>query len=181
MDVNQDRFKKISYKNSIFIIILGITVFVLSVINIIPTYAATKNVVLPGFASINYSDSIKLQKKGCQEIKFNYVIDETLQSTDTVYIIQLVHKSQKIVYGGTTWFSELTYVRDKLPSMSRIGVLPMKICRSSWIFKANSGSTKYSAVKSGAYDLYFSYGYLDSNGDVLGEKSVIRKPIVLVN
>jgi hypothetical protein len=96
-------------------------------------------------------------------------------------VIQLVHKSKKIVYGGVAWFSELTYTGENFPSMSRIGVLPMKICRNNWVFKANSGTTNYSAIKPGSYDFYFSYGYLAPDGNVLGEKKIIRKPIKLFN
>lgn len=170
-----------SYKNIKSIIILSFIFPVYTAVNTIPVFAASTSMVLPGFAEINYPNSIKLKAKGCQEIKFEYVIAEELQSKDSVYVIQLVHKSKKIVYGGVAWFSELTYTGENFPSMSRIGVLPMKICRNNWVFKANSGATNYSAVKPGSYDFYFSYGYLAQDGSVLGEKNIIRKPIKLFN
>jgi len=170
-----------TYKKIITTFILSFTISIFTVLNTIPIFAASTSTVLPGFAEINHPDSIKLKSKGCQEIKFEYIIDEDLQTKDSVYVIQLVHKSKKIVYGGVAWFSELTYTGDKFPSMSRIGVLPMKICRNNWVFKANTGSTKYSAVKPGSYDFYFGYGYLAEDGSVLGEKNIIRKSITLFN
>ena len=169
------------FKNITSIFILSFTISIFTTLNIIPVFAASTSTVLPGFAKINYPNSIKLKSKNCQEIKFEYVIDEELQSKDSVYVIQLVHKSKKIVYGGVAWFSELTYTGENFPSMSRIGVLPMKICRNNWVFKANSGTTNYSAIKPGSYDFYFSYGYLAPDGNVLGEKKIIRKPIKVFN
>jgi hypothetical protein len=174
-------FKSIfNQKNYLHLFVLSLVLLISLNINMNSSFADSKITVLPGFASIQHSDSIKLRSKGCQEIKFEYIIDEELQSNDSVILIQLVHKSKKIVYGGVVWFSELTYTSSNFPSMSRIGILPMKICRNSWLFKSNSESTKYTAVKPGLYDFYFSYGYLTLDGRVLGDKSVIRKSVKLV-
>jgi hypothetical protein len=140
-------------------------------------HAAQKTTILENFVQINYSDSIKLKSKGCQELKFNYIIDDNLPLEKTVFIIQLVHKSKKIIYGYGFWFSDID-PDDGLPSMSRIGTIPMKICRNNWQTKSDTGVTKYTGVKPGDYDLYFAYGYYDKI-DVT-DKKVIRQPIKLL-
>jgi hypothetical protein len=134
--------------------------------------------VLPGFADLTYPDSIKLKKKGCQEIKFSYVIDENLSLVNTAFIIQLVHKTKKIMYGYGYWFSDVS-TSDGLPSMSRIGAIPMKICRNNWEVKSKNEITKYVGVKPGLYDLYFAFG---SYGEgVVSDKKVILESIKITN
>jgi hypothetical protein len=81
-------------------------------------YAGTRTTVLPGFADLTYPDSVKLKNKGCQEIKFSYVVDESLPLVNTAFIVQLVHKTKKIMYGYSYWFSDIS-TTDGLPSMSR--------------------------------------------------------------
>lgn len=141
-------------------------------------YGGTKNTVLPGFAELTYPDSIKLKKKGCQEIKFFYVVDENLPLVNTAFIIQLVHKTKKIIYGYSYWFSDLS-TSDGLPSMSRIGTIPMKICRNNWEVKSKNATTKYVGVKPGLYDLYFAFG--SYNEGVVSDKKVIFESIKIVN
>jgi hypothetical protein len=141
-------------------------------------YAGTRTTVLPGFANLTYPDSFKLKNKGCQEIKFSYVVDESLPLVNTVFIIQLVHKTKKIMYGYSYWFSDIS-TTDGLPSMSRIGTIPMKICRNNWEVKAKNETTKYVGVKPGSYSLYFAFGFYD--GINVSDKKVILEPIKLTN
>jgi hypothetical protein len=140
--------------------------------------AVTKTTVLPGFANLTYSDSIKLKSKGCQEINFSYVVDESLPLVNTAFIVQLVHKTKKIMYGYSYWFSDIS-TTDGLPSMSRIGTIPMKICRNNWEVKAKTETTKYIGVKPGSYELYFAFGFYD--GINVGDKKVIIESIKLTS
>lgn len=139
--------------------------------------AATKTTVLPGFASLTYSNSIKLKSKGCQEIEFAYVVDESLPLENTVFIVQLIHKTKKQIYGYSYWFSDIS-TTDGLPSMSRIGTLPMKICRNNWVVKAKSETMRYLGVKPGSYKLYFAFGFYD--GINVDDKKVIMESIQLI-
>lgn len=160
-------------------LITGISVFFLyAFLMIDKANAVTKTTVLPGFANLTYSNSIKLNSKGCQEIKFAYVVDENLPLVNTAFIVQLVHKSKKIIYGYSYWFSDIS-TTDELPSMSRIGTLPMKICRNNWEVKTKTETTKYIGVKPGSYKLYFAFGFYD--GINVGDKKVINESIKLTS
>ena len=168
--------KLVTYKIRLLAVVLALLINSCYITN--QAYAGTKNMVLPGFADLTYPDSIKLKKKGCQEIKFSYVIDENLSLVNTAFIIQLVHKTKKIMYGYGYWFSDVS-TSDGLPSMSRIGAIPMKICRNNWEVKSKNEITKYVGVKPGLYDLYFAFG---SYGEgVVSDKKVILDSIRITN
>ena len=143
--------------------------------------AKADDVTIPGFATINYSNVVKLKTKGCQELKFSYVTDENLALENTVFLVQLVHKSKKIVYGGAAWFSTFTSKGpEALPSMPRIGSLKIKICRNSWVMGTGSNQQKYPAVNPGTYRLYFAGGYVDpETGSKTGEKIEVIKSLKL--
>jgi len=145
------------------------------------TPANAEDVTIPGFAKINYSKVVRLKTKGCQELKFSYVTDENLALENTAFIVQLAHKSKKIVYGGAAWFSTFTSQGpDALPSMPRIGSLKIKICRNSWVMGMGSNQQKYPAVNPGTYRLYFAGGYVDpETGVKIGEKIEVIKSLKL--
>jgi hypothetical protein len=133
-------------------------------------YAA--DVTIEGFASLTYEDPVKLKTTGCQDIKFSYVTDDNLARENTVFLVQLVHKSKKIIYGGAVWFSTFTSKGpDALPSMSRIGTLKIKICRNAWTMGTGASKEKLPAVVPGTYRLYFAGGYVDpETGTKTGDK-----------
>ena len=146
-----------------------------------PTQAHADDVTIPGFADINYSNPVKLKSSGCQDLKFSYVTDDTLARENTVFLVQLVHKSKKIVYGGAVWFSAMTYKGpDALPSMSRIGTLKIKVCRKAWVMGTGSNQEKFPAVTPGTYRLYFAGGTMDpETGAKSGDKVEVIKTLVL--
>jgi hypothetical protein len=144
--------------------------------------AKADDVTIPGFAVLSYSKIIKLKAKGCQEMKFEYTTEENLPRENTVFLVQLVHKTKKIVYGGTAWFSTFTYMgEDSLPAMPRIGTLKMKLCRNGWIAGSGPNQQKYPAVNPGKYRLYFVGGFVDpETGGPIGDKIEIFKSLKLI-
>ena len=157
--------------------------FLILVLTFPTSSASAENITIPGFAEISYDNVTKLKTKGCQELKFSYVTDDNLARENTVFLVQLVHKSKKIVYGGAVWFSTFTSRgSDALPAMPRIGVLKIKICRNAWIAGAGANQQKYPAVNPGTYRLYFAGGFVDPDtGAKTGDKIEVIKQIRLTN
>lgn len=144
--------------------------------------ANAADVTIDGFSNITYEDTVKLKATGCQNIKFSYFTDDALARENTVFLVQLVHKSKKIVYGGAAWFSTFTSMGpDALPSMSRIGTLSMKVCRSAWALGKGVNKQKYPAVTPGTYRLYFAGGFVDpESGAKTGDKIEVYKKLKLI-
>ena len=159
-------------------ILIGILVVGLS-LGTLPAHA--DDVTIPGFADLNYSNPVKLKSSGCQELKFSYITDDNLARESTVFLVELVHKSKKIIYGGAVWFSAMTYKGpDALPSMSRIGNLKIKVCRKAWVMGSGSNQEKFPAVNPGTYRLYFAGGNMDPDtGAKSGDKVEVTKTLVL--
>lgn len=145
-----------------------------------PSAHAT-DVTIEGFATLTYQDPIKLKTSGCQDLKFSYITEDDLARENTVFLVQLVHKSKKLTYGGAVWFSEITSRGpDVLPSMSRIGVLKLKVCRNSWVMGTGALKEKFPAVIPGSYRLYFAGGYVDpETGAKTGDKVEVYKTLKL--
>jgi len=143
--------------------------------------AHAADVKIEGFANLTYEDLVKLKAKGCQDLKFSYVTDDNLARENTVFLVQLVHKSKKLIYGGAVWFSTTTYKGpDALPPMSRIGTLTIKICRKAWEMGTGSKKEKFPAVNPGTYRLYFAGGNLNPDtGAKSGDKVEVTKTLVL--
>lgn len=143
--------------------------------------AHAADVTIEGFANITYEDSVKLKKTGCQDLTFPYMTDDNLVRENTVFLVQLVHKSKKIIYGSAVWFSKVTSKGiDALPSMSRIGTLKIKICRTAWTMGAGANKERLPAVTPGTYRLYFAGGYLDpETGMKTGDKVEVYKTLRL--
>ena len=143
--------------------------------------AHAADVTIEGFANLNYEDSVKLKKTGCQDLPFPYMTDDNLVRENTVFLVQLVHKSKKIVYGSAVWFSKVTSKGpDALPSMSRIGTLKIKICRKAWTTGTGANKEKFPAVIPGTYMLYFAGGYVDpETGMKTGDKVEVYKTLKL--
>ena len=153
---------------------------VVAVLGSMPT-AQAADVTIEGFATLTYQDPIKLKASGCQELRFSYITEDDLARENTVFLVQLVHKSKKLIYGGAVWFSEITSRGpDALPSMSRIGILKLKVCRNSWVMGTGALKEKFPAVTPGSYRLYFAGGYVDpETGAKTGDKVEVNKTLRL--
>jgi hypothetical protein len=155
----------------IFVILLGST-----------PAAHAADVTIEGFANLTYDNPVKLKKTGCQDLKFSYVTDDNLARENTVFLVQLVHKSKKLIYGGAVWFSTFTSKGpDALPSMSRIGTLKIKICRTAWTMGTGVNKEKLPAVAPGTYRLYFAGGYVDpETGVKTGDKVEVYRTLKII-
>jgi hypothetical protein len=144
--------------------------------------AQASDATIQGFVSITYDDPVKLKKTGCQELNFSYMTEDALARENTVFVIQLIHKSKKILFGGTAWFSKFTSNGpEALPSMPRIGNLKIKVCRTPWLMGSGANAMKVSAIKPGKYRLYFAGGYVDpETGEKTGEKVEIYKTLKVI-
>jgi hypothetical protein len=138
-------------------------------------------VKIEGFANLTYEDSVRLNTARCQDLKFSYVTEDDLARENTVFLVQLVHKSKKLIYGGAVWFSKFTSDGpDALPAMSRIGTLKIKVCRNSWSLGTGENKEKFPAVKPGTYRLYFAGGYVDpESGEKTGDKVEVFRTLKL--
>ena len=147
-----------------------------------PTQAFADNASIEGFADISYQNPIKLKATGCQNLQFSYMTNDSLARENTVFLMQLVHKSKKIVYGGAAWFSTLTSSGpDPLPSMPRIGKLKMKVCRNAWASSPEIKGISYQGVNPGQYRIYFVGGYVDPvTGAKTGDKVEIFRTVNLI-
>jgi hypothetical protein len=140
--------------------------------------AAASEIVIPGFATVNYPESVKLKKTGCQNIPFKYLTDENLVRENTVFLIAIAPQNSKRVYGFVAWMSTQTSMGENaLPSMARIGVLQLKVCRKA--FKYSSQATrKTPAITPGNHRIFFNAGNVDPvTGSILGEKIEIIREI----
>ena len=159
---------------------IGLLVCLILSTTVIP-YANADEVVIQGFATLDYPTKVKLRTSGCQTISISYVTDDNLARENSVFLVQLVHKSKKVFFSGATWFSNITsYGPDALPAMSRIGTLNLKICRKPWVMGTGPNKEKIPAVTPGLYRLYFAGGYVDADtGEKIGEKIEVTKSIKL--
>ena len=142
-----------------------------------PSATATQ-ILIEGYATIDYPTKVKLGKSGCQNIPFKYVTDELLPRENTVFTIAITPKGSKRVYGIAAWFSTQTSAGEKaLPPMSRIGVLQVKVCRKAFWYSPTA--TKLTlASKPGKYRLFFNAGSTDPvTGSLIGEKIEIIREI----
>jgi hypothetical protein len=162
------------FKNPWLKLILPL-VMVLSFGLISPAFA--DQVVIDGFATLAYPNSVKLKKTGCQTIPITYETDDKLSRENTVFLVAIVPQNSKQTYGYAAWFSTLTYLGDQaLPPMARIGALQVKVCRKAWMY--SSKATKPTpAIVPGTYRILFNAGYYDSVTGVLLEDKIeiIRK------
>ncbi len=146
---------------------------------LVSTPSHADETTINGYVNLTYTNPIKLKSSGCQNVAFPYITDDSLARENTVFLIQLVHKTKKIIYGGTVWFSSLTSKgADALPAMSRIGTLQMKICRKPWSSGVGSNKINYPGVTPGSYRLYFAAGNVDPlTGGPSGSKIELIKPV----
>jgi hypothetical protein len=139
--------------------------------------AHADQIVLDGYATLDFPATVKLVKTGCQNIPFKYVTDDNLSRENTVFLVAITPNDSKRVYGYAAWFSTQTALGDKaLPPMARIGVLQVKVCRTAFMY--SKSSTKLTlAAKPGTYKIYFNAGNTDpATGSLIGEKiELIRK------
>jgi hypothetical protein len=142
--------------------------------------AGKTETVIPGYVSVQYLSQINLKSNGCQNINFEYLIDENLQLENTVWLVQIVHLTKNQIFGGTAWFSVLTYKgEDAIPSLPRVGKRVAKVCRKQWTQKSSEAKEIFLGIKPGKYRLYFAGVTLDPDtGSQLGEKTEVFKTIV---
>ncbi len=140
--------------------------------------AHADQIVIDGYASIDYPSAVKLKKTGCQNIPFKYVTDDDLSRENTVFLVAITPNGSKRVYGFATWFSTQTSLGEKaLPPMARIGVLQVKVCRKAFMYAPSS--TKLTlAAKPGTYTINFNAGITDPvTGALIGEKIELTREI----
>ena len=150
----------------------------ISLLITVATPAYADEATLEGFATFSYSSVVKLKKTGCQVIPIKYVTNEDLPRENTVFLVAITPKTNKTAYGYEAWFSTQTYMGDDAPpTMSRVGVLNLKVCRKPWLYSSKA-TKKTPAIVPGTYRLFFDGGYRDPiTGEVLGEKTEVIKTI----
>ncbi len=142
--------------------------------------AGTTETVIPGYVSVKYLSQVNLKSSGCQNVNFEYLIDENLPLENTVWLVQIIHLSKKQLFGEAAWFSVMTYRGDEaIPSLPRAGKRTAKVCRKQWTQKSSEANRTYLGIKPGKYRLYFAGVTLDPvTGEMLGEKTEFFKNIV---
>jgi hypothetical protein len=140
--------------------------------------ARADEVVLDGFATLNYPAEVKLKAKGCQEIPIRYVTDDNLSRENTVFLVSITPTNSKQSHGYAAWFSTQTAMGEKaLPPMARIGALQVKVCRKAFIY-STAATKKTPGIKPGKYRIFFNAGNMDpESGRVVGEKIEIIRVI----
>jgi hypothetical protein len=143
-----------------------------------PHAAIADQVELEGFATFTYPTSVKLKKSGCQEIKVNYTTNEDLARENTVMIVAIIPLNSRRAYGYAAWMSTLTYMGESaLPPMSRIGTLPIKVCRKKWLYSSKA-SRLTPAIYPGTFKIVFGGSTYDAvTGEMNQEKLEIYRKI----
>lgn len=139
-------------------------------------------IVLPGFATLNYENTLSLKKKGCQKIPIQYETNDLLPRENTGMAVLIDNKlpNDGIRYASTGWFTKLTY--KGAPNMEyvwpRAGQLDLKVCRYNWTDGTGKSKSKYLRVKPGKYEITFMGFYID---ELLGkprDEVVVKSNIV---
>jgi hypothetical protein len=140
--------------------------------------AHADQIVLDGYATLDFPATVKLVKTGCQNIPIKYVTDDNLSRENTVFLVAITPNESKRVYGFATWFSTQTALGDKaLPPMARIGVLQVKVCRTAFMYSKSSTKPTL-AAKPGTFTIYFNAGTTDpATGSIIGEKIELTRKI----
>lgn len=141
---------------------------------------AESTVVIPGFTEITYPSEVKIGSSGCKTIKFTYVNDEDLVQENSVFLIQILHKTKKVTQGFGAWFSTMTANPSvvELGALPRAGVIPIKLCKMKWTTGTGSNKATLAATPPGTYRIYFTAGYVDAvTGAALPGKIEIFKTL----
>lgn len=125
---------------------------------------AAETVVIPGFTEISYPSEVKMGSSGCKTIKFTYVNDENLANENSVFLIQILHKTKKVNQGFGAWFSKLTANQSsfELGPLPRAGVIPVKLCKKKWTSGTGENKATFAATPPGIYRIYFAAGFVDA-------------------
>ena len=128
-----------------------------------PAFADT-TVVIPGFTEISFPSEVKIGSSGCKTIKFTYVNDEDLVQENSVFLIQILHKTKKITQGYGAWFSTMTANPSsvELGPLPRAGVIPIKLCKKKWVSGSGTKKETLAATPPGTYRVYFAAGFVDA-------------------
>jgi hypothetical protein len=141
---------------------------------------ADATVVIPGFTEISYPSEVKIGSSGCKTIKFTYVNNEDLAQENSVFLIQILHKTKKVTQGFGAWFSTMTANPSSvdLGPLPRAGVIPIKICKKKWTTGTGSNKATLAATPPGTYRIYFTAGFVDAvTGAALPGKIEIFKTL----
>jgi hypothetical protein len=125
---------------------------------------ADATVVIPGFTEISYPSEVKIGSSGCKTIKFAYVNDEDLVQENSVFLIQILHKTKKVTHGFGAWFSTMTANPSSvdLGPLPRAGIIPIKLCKKKWTSGTGSNKATLAATPPGTYRIYFTAGFVDA-------------------
>ena len=128
------------------------------------TAIADTKVVIPGFTEISYPSEVKLGSSSCKTIKFTYVNDDDLAQENSVFLIQILHKTKKVNQGFGAWFSKMTANESsvELGPLPRAGVIPVKLCKKKWTTGTGENKTTFAATPPGTYRIYFAAGFVDA-------------------
>ena len=141
---------------------------------------ANATVVIPGFTEISYPTAVKIGSSGCKTINFTYVNDENLAQENSVFLIQILHKTKKRTQGFGAWFSTMTANPNsvELGSLPRAGVIPIKLCKKKWATGSGANKATLAATRPGTYRIYFTAGFVDAvTGEALPGKIEIFKTL----
>ena len=141
---------------------------------------ANETVVIPGFTEISYSSGVKIGRSGCKTINFAYINDEDLTQENSVFLIQVLHKTKKLTHGFGAWFSTVTSNPNsvELGPLPRAGVIPIKLCKKKWTTGRGENKTTMAATPAGTYRIYFTAGFVDAvTGAALPGKIEIFKTL----
>ena len=141
---------------------------------------ASATVEIPGFTEVSYPPNVTLGKSGCKTINFKYVNDEYLVQENSVFLIQILHKTKKITHGYGAWFSVITSNPSsiELGPMPRAGIIPVKLCKKKWYAGSGANRKAMAATLPGTYRIYFAAGYVDATtGNPLEGKQELFKTL----
>lgn len=125
---------------------------------------ADTTVKIPGFTEITYPTTVKIGNSGCKTVKFTYVNDEDLPQENSVFLIQILHKTKKVTHGYGAWFSTMTANPSSvdLGPLPRAGVIPVKLCKKKWTSGTGANKASLAATPPGTYRIYFAAGFVDA-------------------
>ena len=129
-----------------------------------------QSVELHDFANITLPDKMQLSSKICQYVPIYYEIKDDLNTENAVFVFQLLNIKTKKLYGETAWWGDMTldWASQRMPY---IGQLKAKVCRKNW----NLEDRNYLSIAAKQYDVYFAYGYYNSDGTKLNKSELKLK------
>jgi hypothetical protein len=165
-------------KGLLFIFVISSSILLAS----ISTAKEMETIAIPGFATFKYEKSVKLKRKGCQRIPFQYVTEDSLPRENTGMAVLIDNGVPKdgIAYALSGWFTKLTY--EGAPKIDyvwpRIGTIDLKVCRRNWQSGEGSSINKFKKVKPGEYEITFTAFYIDEKMGKPKNELVLKSKII---